>query len=180
MKRLMLTVLLLGCAARSWTADLAPPGFDSKFVETRKLPGFSTPLVSHGVMRFDPTHGFHWEITDPYHYVFDMNGAAASETLPDGITRKLDPGATPWLAAVRHIIVTSLSGDRAGLTRYFDVSIVPLPKGERVDLKPKPGPMAEAILTIQVTESAPGHPLDIAIDETSGDRMDIRFTSPTP
>lgn len=180
MKRLLLSMLLLGCATRSWAVDPAAAGFDSRFVQTRKLPGFSTPLVSHGVMRFDPAHGFYWEITDPYRYVFDMDGDAASETLPDGTTRKLDPSQTPWLAAVRHIIVTSLSGDREGLARYFDINVTPLPKGERVDLKPKPGPMAEAILAIHVTESAPGHPLEIAIDETSGDRMDIRFISSAP
>lgn len=180
MKRLLLPLLLLGCATQSWAAGSAPAGFDSKFVQTRKLPGFSTPLVSHGVMRFDATQGFHWEITDPYRYVFDMDGDKASETLPDGTTRKLDPAQTPWLAAVQHIIVASLSGDRTGLERYFDIAVVPLAKGERVDLKPKPGPMAEAIFAIHVTESAPGHPLEIAIDETSGDRMDIRFTSSAP
>lgn len=180
MKRLLLSMLLLGLAAQAWPADPAPTGFDSKFVQTRKLPGFSTALVSHGVMRFDPAHGFHWEITDPYRYIFDMNGDASSETLPDGTSRKLDPAQTPWLAAVQHIIVTSLSGDREGLARYFDIDVTPLAKGERVELKPKPGPMAEAILAIRVTESAPGHPLEIAIDETSGDRMDIRFTSSAP
>lgn len=180
MKRLLLSMLLLCCTVRSWAADPAPAGFDSKFVQTRKLPGFNTPLVSHGVMRFDAAHGFYWEITDPYRYVFDMNGGAASETLPDGTTRKLDPAQTPWLAAVQHIIVTSLSGDREGLARYFEISVAPLPKGERVDLKPKSGPMAEAILAIHVTESTPGHPLEIAIDETSGDRMDIRFISSAP
>lgn len=180
MKRLLLSMLLLGLVAQAWATDPAPGDFDSKFVQTRKLPGFSTPLVSYGVLRFDRARGFHWEITDPYHYAFDMNGDAASETLPDGTSRKLDPAQTPWLAAVRHIIVTSLSGDREGLARYFDISVTPLAKGERVDLKPKSGPMAEAILAIHVTESAPGHPLEIAIDETSGDRMDIRFTSSAP
>jgi len=180
MKCLLLSTLLLGLAAQAWAVDPTPAGFDSKFVQIRKLPGFSTPLVSHGVMRFDQSHGFHWEITDPYRYVFDMDGDAASEILPDGTRRKLDPAQTPWLAAVQHIIVTSLSGDRESLAHYFDIAVTPLAKGDRVDLKPKPGPMAEAILAIHVTESAPGHPLEIAIDETSGDRMDIRFISSAP
>lgn len=183
MKRgLLLSSLLFSALGTVQAADSPAPaltGFDSKFVQTRSLPGFSAPLVSHGVMRFDKQHGFYWEITDPYHYVFEMNGAAAKETLPDGSGRQLKPEETPWLAAVQHIIVNALSGDRSDLERYFAVTVTPLTKGERVGLTPKPGPMAEAIVSIEVTESAPGHPEDIQIKETSGDRMDIRF-GPAP
>lgn len=181
MKYLLLTAVL-GLWAAPAAAD--PPDtitrFDSKFVQTRSLPGFSAPLTSHGVMRFDKQHGFHWEITDPYHYVFEMNGAGASETLPDGSVRQLDPAETPWLAAVQHIIVNALSGDRSDLQRYFQVVVTPLPQGERVDLTPRQGPMSEAIVDIRVTESAPGHPQLIEIKETSGDHMDIRFIPSAP
>lgn len=183
-RALMLSAALwLGVLPAARAADTQAPasaGFDSKFVQTRTLPGFSAPLLSHGVMRFDKSHGFYWEITDPYHYVFEMNGAAATETLPDGSVRQLKPEQTPWLAAVQHIIVNALSGDRSDLERYFAVAVTPLPTGERVDLTPKPGAMAEAIVSIEVTESAPGHPEEIQIKETSGDRMDIRFSSATP
>jgi hypothetical protein len=180
----LLTAALCLCAATGARAADAVPAtpdhFDSKFVQTRSLPGFSAPLVSHGVMRFDKQHGFYWEITQPYHYIFTMNGAAAQETLPDGSVRHLDPQQTPWLAAVQHIIVNALSGDHSDLERYFTVTITPLPKGERVSLAPKQGPMAEAITSIEVTESAPGHPEDIEIKETSGDHMDIRFSAAAP
>ncbi|HEV2109910.1 MAG TPA: LolA-related protein, partial [Gammaproteobacteria bacterium] len=154
--------LLLTAALSLWTASVAadvppaPAQFDSRFVQTRSLPGFSAPLTSHGVMRFDKQHGFYWEITDPYHYVFQMSSAGATETLPDGSVRQLDPAETPWLAAVQHIIVNALSGDRSDLQRYFQVVVTPLPQGERVDLTPRQGPMSEAIAGIRVTESAPG------------------------
>jgi hypothetical protein len=163
-------------------ADGMPPataGFDSTFVQTRNLPGFSTPLISHGSMRFDNVHGFHWEITAPYHYVFEMNGKQAHEELPDGSTRRLDPDQTPWLAAVEHIFISALSGDQTDLERYFAVSVTPLATGERISLTPKPGPMADAIVSIQVTESAPGHPERLEIKETSGGFMDIRFSPAT-
>lgn len=178
--------LLLTAALSIWTASVAadvpqaPAQFDSRFVQTRSLPGFSAPLTSHGVMRFDKQHGFYWEITDPYHYVFQMSNAGATETLPDGSTRQLDPAETPWLAAVQHIIVNALSGDRSDLQRYFQVVVTPLPQGERVDLTPRQGPMSDAIVGIRVTESAPGHPQLIEIKETSGDHMDIRFISSAP
>ena len=182
MKRALLPLALWCCASAAWAADVtpAPAQFDSRFVQTRSLPGFSAPLTSHGVMRFDKEHGFRWEITDPYHYVFEMNGAGATETLPDGSHRQLDPAQTPWLAAVQHIIVNALSGDRSDLQHYFQVAIVPLTQGERVELTPKPGPMSEAIAGIRVTESAPGHPELIEIEETSGDHMDIRFIASKP
>ena len=182
MKHAFLPLALWCCAPTVLAADVPPPPaqFDSRFVQTRNLPGFSAPLTSHGVMRFDKEHGFRWEITDPYHYVFEMNGAGASETLPDGSSRQLDPAQTPWLAAVQHIIVNALSGDRADLQRYFQVAVVPLAQGERVELTPRPGPMSAAIVSIQVTESAPGHPELIEIKEASGDHMDIRFIASKP
>lgn len=161
-------------------ADSAPvKTFDSTFVQTRTLPGFKTPLVSHGVLRFDAAHGFHWEITSPYHYVFEMHDGQAHEELPDGTTRTLDPNQTPWLAAVQHIFVSALSGNRADLKHYFDISIEPLKKGRRITLVPKPGPMARAIVRITVTETAPGEPRRLEIEETSGAHMEIRFGSGT-
>ncbi len=182
MKHALLPLALWSWVASAVAADLpaAPAQFDSRFVQTRSLPGFSAPLTSHGVMRFDKQHGFYWEITDPYHYVFQMGGTGASETLPDGSVRQLDPAETPWLAAVQHIIVSALSGDRSDLQRYFQVAVTPLAKGERVELTPKQGAMSEAIVSIRVTESAPGNPQLIEIKETSGDQMDIRFVRSAP
>ncbi|HET6655856.1 MAG TPA: outer membrane lipoprotein carrier protein LolA [Gammaproteobacteria bacterium] len=158
----------------------APPvsGFAAKFIETRTLPGFDTPLVSHGIMRFDREQGFHWEITKPYRYVFEMDAGRAKEVLPDGTVRQLDPDETPWLEAVEHIFVSALAGDRSDLARYFNVDIQPLPEGEgrHVTLTPKPGAMAKVIDRIEVTETAPGQPRRLQIDEAGGGHMDIRFT----
>lgn len=175
---IFLGVLFLCAALGTHAAPAAAPaaGFEASFVQTRSLPGFDKPLVSHGRLRFDPGRGFRWEITAPYHYVFEMNGRTAQEQLPDGSVRHLDPDQTPWLAAVEHVFVSALSGDRAELQRYFEVGIATLDHGRRITLTPKPGPMAEAIVRIQVTESAPGQPERLEIRETSGGRMDIRFT----
>ncbi|MGH8400357.1 MAG: outer membrane lipoprotein carrier protein LolA [Gammaproteobacteria bacterium] len=178
--RISSAILLLCVAAAAFAADKPPvatTGFDASFVQTRTLPGFSAPLVSHGNMRFDQVHGFHWEITAPYHYVFEMNGKQAQEQLPDGSVRQLDPDQTPWLAAVEHIFISALAGDDTDLQRYFNVAATPLAKGRRVLLTPRPGPMADAIISIEVTESAPGHPERLVIKETSGGRMEIRFNS---
>lgn len=178
---LLLGMLSLAPAVQAVTpAPAAITRFDSKFVQTRSLAGFSKPLVSHGVIRFDQAHGFYWEITDPYHYVFQMKGEEAVQTLPDGSVKHLKAADTPWLAAVQHIVVDALSGDRAELERYFTLTVTPLAHGERVDLKPKSGAMQEAIVSIAVTESAPGHPEKIAIRETSGDSMDISFSPAAP
>jgi hypothetical protein len=180
--RLLAGACLLCAVLAARAADDTPPqvaGFDSTFVQTRTLPGFSAPLISHGIMRFDPAHGFHWEITSPYHYVFEMNGKQAHEQLPDGTRRDLDPEQTPWLAAVEHIFVSALGGDRADLESYFAIAVTPLSAGQRVSLTPKPGPMANAIVSIEVTESAPGHPQRLEIRETSGGRMDIVFSPAT-
>ena len=178
---LLLGMLSLAPAVQAATpAPAAVTHFDSRFVQTRSLAGFSKPLVSHGVIRFDHAHGFYWEITDPYHYVFQMQGDAAVQTLPDGSVKHLKASDTPWLAAVQHIVVDALSGDRTQLERYFSIQVTPLAQGERVDLTPKSGAMQEAIVSIAVTESAPGHPEKIAIRETSGDSMDISFSPVAP
>jgi hypothetical protein len=164
--------------AAAWSARTAaaPIAFTADFVQTRSLPGFDTPLVSHGELSFDPARGFRWEITSPYHYLFEMHGREASEQLPDGTLRKLNPDQTPWLAAVEHIFVSALSGDESELQRYFQVNVQALARGRRVTLVPKPGPLADAIVRIEVVESAPGRPEQLDIREASGGQMQIRFT----
>ncbi|HSN18684.1 MAG TPA: outer membrane lipoprotein carrier protein LolA [Gammaproteobacteria bacterium] len=175
--------LLFLCLAPLATADTVPASFAADFVQTRSVPGFETPIVSHGNMSYDKAKGFHWEVTRPYHYLFEMNGKQAHEQLPDGTRRSLDPDQTPWLAAVEHIFISALSGDRSQLQAYFDVTQKPASQGEEVTLMPKSGPIAQAIGKIEVEESAPGRPQHLQIFETSGGHMDIRFTpltSPKP
>jgi hypothetical protein len=176
-----LFALCLGFAALPvQAADAPPPGdFAADFVQTRTLPGFSAPLISHGKLRVDHARGFRWEITSPYHYVFEMNGKAADEELPDGTSRHLDPDQTPWLAAVEHIFVSALAGNRTDLERYFTITVTPTAGGQLVLLNPKPGPMASAIVSIRVTETSPGHPERLVIAESSGGSMEIRFSPET-
>lgn len=169
-------LLALSFAAPVAWADSVPAPFTADFVETRSLPGFDAPIVSHGKLGYDKTRGFHWEITSPYHYVFEMDGKRAREELPDGTRRELDPDQNPWLSSVERIFVSALSGDRAELASYFDVTVTPRGRGESLDLKPKPGPLAQTITEIQVTESAPGRPERLEIKEASGGRMEILFT----
>lgn len=170
--RLVFIVLSLGTAAAAAPAA----NFAATFVQTRTLPGFKTPIVSRGKMRVDPRSGFYWEVDSPYHYVFAMRDGHVREELPDGTVRTLKPDEKPWLAAVEHIFVGALAGNRAELERYFNIAIAPLAKGRRVTLTPKPGALAKVIERIRVTESAPGQPQNLEIREVSGGRMDIRFT----
>jgi hypothetical protein len=178
MKRINLWVglVLFGVMVSAFVAATTPSDFAASFVQTRTLPGFDQPLVSHGVMRFSAKSGFHWEITRPYHYVFDMDHGQAREVLPDGTKRTLKPDQTPWLKAVERLFVGALSGDRSRLTRSFKVDVKPLEQGRQVTLTPKPGAMAKVIARIVVTETSPGHPRRLVIDEVSGAHMDIRFT----
>lgn len=174
----LLTALFMGvCGAQAAVPVTA--NFQANFVETRTLPGFDTPLVTHGQVQFDSA-GFRWEVTAPYHYLFEMQGDKAQEQLPDGRVRKLDAAQTPWLIAVRQLLASALSGNQAELQKYFAVRIAPAAKGRQVSLTPKPGALAQAIQGIEVTESAPGHPEQLVIHETGGGRLDIRFTPITP
>lgn len=173
--------LLLAAAGSALGAALPPPAqaFAASFVQTRTLPGFKTPIVSRGKLRVDPQNGFYWEVDSPYHYVFAMHDGQVHEELPDGTVRELDPDEKPWLAAVEHIFVGALSGNRAELARYFAIAVKPLAQGRQVLLTPKPGALSKVIERIQVTESAPGRPERLEIREVSGGRMDIRFTPAT-
>lgn len=173
--RAMLSLLFL-CAMAARAADSPPASYAADFVQTRSLPGFDTAITSRGNLSYDKARGFHWEITFPYHYLFEMNAGKAREELPDGSQRALDPAQTPWLAAVQHIFVSALSGDQAELAAYFQVAVKPAGEGRQVTLSPKPGAIANAISRIEVTESGPGRPEHLEIFETSGGHMDIRFT----
>ena len=176
MRTLALFASLLLSATLGQAADTPPAGFAASFLQTRTVPDFDTPIVSRGNMSYDKVKGFRWEITQPYHYLFEMNGKQAHEELPDGTQRDLDPDQTPWLAAVEHIFISALSGDRSQLEAYFSVAQKPAAQGEDVTLTPKPGAIAKAISRIEVEESAPGRPQHLQIFESSGGHMDIRFT----
>lgn len=176
--RIWIAIVLLGLVPAAFAAAPAPAAsaFAAHFVQTRTLPDFDQPLVSHGQMRFSAGQGFRWEIDKPYHYVFEMRDGQAHEQLPDGTRRALKPDQTPWLKAVERLFVGALSGDQARLKRYFSVDVRPLDDGRHVTLVPRPGAMDEVIRRIEVTESRPGHPRRLVIDEVSGARMDVRFT----
>jgi hypothetical protein len=169
-------LLLLGSlGARAADLPAPPPAdFAASFVQTRTLPGFDAALTSRGDMSYDKSKGFRWEITSPYHYLFEMGGGKAHEELPDGTRRDLDPDQTPWLAAVQHIFISALSGDRSQLESYF--SVAQGADAHQLVLTPKPGPIANAIRRIEVTESAPGRPERLTLYESAGGKMDIRFT----
>lgn len=172
----LLAVLAFAIAPATSAASDVPQAFAAKFVQTRTLPGFDKPLVSHGEMRFSADGGFHWQIDKPYRYVFEMHGDAAREELPDGTKRTLQPDQTPWLKAVQQMFVGALSGNQGQLGQYFDVDIKPLADGRHVTLVPRPGAMAKVVKRIEVTETAPGQPRHMVLDEVSGAHMDIRFT----
>ena len=173
---ILIAVLAFAFVPGNAAAADVPQAFAAKFVQTRTLPGFDKPLVSHGEMRFGTDGTFHWQIDKPYHYVFEMRGDKAREELPDGTKRTLKPDQTPWLKAVQRMFVGALSGNQAQLQRYFEVTIKPLDDGRHVTLVPKPGAMAKVVRRIEVTETAPGQPRHMVLDEVSGARMDIRFT----
>jgi len=173
--RMIASILCLSIASAA-SAEIPPGSFAASFVQTRTVPNFDTPIVSRGNMRYDKVKGFHWEITAPYHYLFEMSGKLAHEQLPDGTQRDLDPDQTPWLAAVEHIFISALSGDRAELQAYFTVVSTAAANGTDLTLTPKSGPIANAISRIEVEESAPGQPRHLQIFETSGGHMDIRFS----
>lgn len=180
MKRgFILIALVLLVSTFAWTATTSATGFQANFVETRTLPGFNTPLITHGEVQFN-AEGLRWETTSPYHYLFEMHGKQAWEQLPDGRTRQLDPAQVPWLAAIKQLLSSAFGGNQTELKKYFQVSVTPLANGRRVLLTPKPGALAQAIARIEVTESAPGHPEQLVIHETSGGRLEIRFKPSAP
>ena len=181
MNRALFTLLCLALPLATLaanTADLPPPAqaFSAAFTETRSLPGFSQPLVSHGTVVFKRANGVRWEVSDPYHYLFTLDDKGMQEHLPDGAVRTIDAEHAPWLVAIQHIFMGALAGDTAALQQYFDVKVTPQTAGRLIDLTPKPGPMAKAIKHISVSGAAA--PEDIRIDEIAGGKIDIRFLNP--
>jgi hypothetical protein len=150
-----------------------PEAFSAHFIETRTMPGFNRPLVSRGVVIFDHISGITWKVTSPYHYVFEMGPSGVQEQMPDGSTRHLDAEHTPWLTVVRHIFTSAMTGDTSDLEHYFVVQVTQLKDSRRIELSPKPGPMANAIKHISVIEAST--PESLHIDEVSGGSIDIRF-----
>lgn len=176
----------LALAASTYAADVpAPPAatravlpkpaaaFHASFTESRTLPGFDKPLLSHGVVDFSRKDGVRWEVTAPYHYLFKMDEKGMQEVLPDGSQRSIDVEHAPWLAVIQRIFMGALAGDAILLGEYFDVDAKDTTGGRDIELAPKVGPMAKAIKHVSVTEG--DAPRSIRIDEVSGGVISIRF-----
>lgn len=175
----IVALLLMGLApavqALQVSEAAAASQFEARFVQNRSLPGFDEPLTSQGIMRFNPDGDFHWEITQPYRYVFAIVDGVAHEELPDGSRRVLQPDETPWLKIVQRIFVQALSGHPDKLKDYFQVHMEELPNGRKLTLEPTSKAMAEVMQRIVVTEDAPGKPRHLVVTEAGGGVMDIRF-----
>lgn len=151
-----------------------PGSFHAEFTQTRQLPGFDQPLVSHGNVDFQRNGPLHWTVEQPYHYEFIMADGGAREILPDGTQRKLDPDKAPWLAVIQRVFRAALSGDRATLTQYFSIHQA----DGRVRLTPLAAPLNKQIAHIDVVGEA--LPQRITISEQGGGQIDIRFAHVTP
>ena len=164
-----LTGALCLCAAigagAADSAPAAPDHFDSKFVQTRSLPGFNTPLVSHGVMRFDKQHGFYWgdHRSLPLR-VPDERGCwprrpCRTATCTQPLIRSRHPGSPHGAAHHRERPVRRRRFRPGALRPSHGHGHRPLARGERGGpSRPNRVPWEEAITSIQVTESTPGHP----------------------
>ncbi|MGD8689000.1 MAG: outer membrane lipoprotein carrier protein LolA [Gammaproteobacteria bacterium] len=167
-KRFILVILLTLCVPAGSIAA-APADFSADFVQTRSLPGFDVPLVSHGRVHFDREGTLQWTVTRPYHYTFEMAGEQIHETLPDGSQRSLAAEKTPWLATVQHVFRAALTGDRTTLSDYFRIHEA----GNKLVLDPLADSLKGHITRITVVD--PDLPQRITIDEAGGGSIDIRF-----
>lgn len=165
---LVFLAVIFVCASLDVHAGV-PRIFSADFTQTRSLPGFDAPLVSHGRMRFDRDGTLHWTVNEPYHYEFIMHNGTAHEVLPDGSERDLDTAEAPWLAIIQRVLHAALTEDLNTLSAYFRIKRVP----GRLVLTPLASALKSHIDRIEVVQNAA--PEQITIAEHDGGKVEIRF-----
>ena len=152
-------------------SDLAAmSGRRADFTEEKRLASLTTPLVSQGELLYRRPAYLEKTTTTPKPERLVVNGDALTiQAGSDGVTRQIDLGSHPVVAAMVDTIRGTIAGDLATLQRYYTIT----EQGDRaawhLTLIPVDPRMAKQIKVIDVT----GRGIDvqrILTTEANGDQ----------
>jgi hypothetical protein len=93
-----------------------------RFVQTRRLEGFSRPLITEGSFVLAPAHGLIWRAETPFAVTTIMSSAGLVQEMRGAETFRLPADRVPFLGRLYRMLGSALSGDWSALDSDFTVS----------------------------------------------------------
>ena len=146
------------------------------FVQTRRLAELNMEVRITGSMVSELDGRLRWQVDAPVRSVTVIDREKLTHC--DGETKKLSvirSETFPWLRILRDSLDDWLSGDKARLTRRFQVST---PRPRIVRLVPREGAQKKLFRSVELEFAEKGDFITlIRIGESSGDELEIRFSN---
>jgi hypothetical protein len=186
MARVILFLGLLGGLVRAYGAEsdamvriraqlAAHPSVRAEFVQTKRMADMQHPLVARGRMLVWGQAGVLWQIEQPISSVIVLREDVSIQIDAAGRRTMRRAEDDPAAARVGRVLSALLHGDIASLQQWFDVDARMAGGRWTIKLTPRKGPMASFLQSMQVSGATFAEA--VAIEETSGDATEIRFSN---
>ncbi|MBQ9337225.1 MAG: outer membrane lipoprotein carrier protein LolA [Lentisphaeria bacterium] len=146
------------------------------FIQTRRLTELDMTIEIRGEMVCEKNGRLRWQVNSPVRSVTVI----ADDTLTHfdaetGKTSRIEQRKFPWLKVLRSCLTDWISGDPERLAKRFELTA----KDERtLRLTPKEAALKNMFRSVEIRADAAFAAIEtIAIEETSGDILTIRFVN---
>ncbi|MBP9713925.1 MAG: outer membrane lipoprotein carrier protein LolA [Sterolibacterium sp.] len=150
------------------------PVIRAEFMQEKAMAAFKKPLMTRGRLVFARGQGVIWKIEAPLRLTYVLGEDRITEMGEDGVAQVRTAQDVPGLAQVGRVFRALLGAQTEALRELFTIA----PEGSvdawRLQLTPKPGPLAQAIKKIQLAGGR--HVERIRIEEGNGDATTIAFS----
>lgn len=144
------------------------------FEQSKRIEGFSKPLLSSGDFIVSRERGVLWRTTKPFPSVLKLTRDEIVASQGDTVTFRLSADSEPSVRIINGLMFSLLNGDVAALGKQFTISGTTVAEQWALDLKPQQAAFAKLIRAIALKGDA--HVSVIDIDEANGDHTQIRFS----
>lgn len=125
---------------------------EATFTEQRFVRGFDTPLYAKGTLSFSAPDKLTRRTLEPRPETMIVDGNTLTLSR-GGRSRTLALDGTPELLGVVEAMRGTLTGDAAGLQRYFDAKVSGTPDAWTLDLKPLDERLGKQVTAVQMRGS---------------------------
>lgn len=156
------------------------PVIRGHFEQTRRLAGFSNPLVSKGDFVVARGRGVLWNTQEPFPSSLLVTPDKLVMRGADGrVQQQMDANAQPAMRVVGESMIAVLRGDLRGLSSRFAVSGKLVGKsGWALTLVPNEAGMKRVFTRIELAGDR--FVRDVKIEEAGGDSTVVRMIEPSP
>jgi outer membrane lipoprotein-sorting protein len=155
----------------------ALPSRSTPFVEERRLPGLSEPLISSGHVVFVRPGRLEQVTEEPKRERVVIDGDTLSVTLASGETRSFTLSENPPLLLLAATLRATLDGDIATIRRLFVLKEQGDPAGWRLMLMPKDSTMRRFLTRVTV-DGHDANIFQIVIQQADGGEQRLMLHGP--